>query len=375
MLKINALETYFIATSNHHPGGFRNVFLSGNLTETTRITDVPLKNYFAFFNYDYKNEIEALITKKKSKLGFPQHCFFEIKEKINFNSLDEFLKPENYPHQKIEITAQTSKENYIKSVSELKTHIQNGDIYEINYCITFEAENIKIDPINIFNKLNTISKAPYASFLKIKDKYIISASPELFLSKKENKLITKPIKGTAKRGANPKEDEKLKTDLFKSVKERTENVMIVDVARNDFSRIAKKGTVTVEKLFAIETYEQVHQMVSTVSCELKDGVTIKNIINATFPMASMTGAPKIRAMQLIDEFETNARGPYSGCMGYIDEKGDFDLSVLIRSIFYNASEKYLSFSVGSAITAQCDPEQECEECLLKAAALKKVLEE
>ena len=151
--------------------------------------------------------------------------------------------------------------------------------------------------------------------------------------------------------------------------------MIVDVARNDLSRIAKKGSVIVEKLYNIETYEQVHQMVSTVGCELRDNISFQDILHATFPMASMTGAPKIRAMQLIDNFENYSRGPYSGCMGYIKENGDFDLNVLIRSIFYNEKESYLSFSVGSAITAMCDPEKEYEECLLKAAALKKALEE
>ncbi len=343
-------------------------------SEYSGINSASLKNCFAFINYDYKNEIEALSTTKKSKLNFPQYCFFEVKEEINFTTPDEFLKPSNNSPFKIKITPLTSKENYIDAVKELKKHIQKGDIYEINYCMTFEAENVKINPMAVFSQLNSISKAPFSSFLKIKDKYIISASPELFLSKRGNKLFTKPIKGTAKRGNNFKEDEGFKAGLFNSIKERTENVMIVDVARNDLSRVAKKGTVRAEKLYDIESYEQVHQMVSTVSCELRENISFDDIIKATFPMASMTGAPKIRAMQLIDDFEDSNRGPYSGCVGYIDEKGDFDLSVLIRSIFYNESENYLSFSVGSAITAQCDPEKEYEECLLKAAALKKVLE-
>lgn len=372
---IKDLEAYFIATSNNHNGGFKNVLLTGSLKENKEINRTDLNNHFIFLNYDYKNEIEALTTKKKSGLNFPQHCFFEIKEKINFNSLDEILKPENYSSTKIKIIPKTTKENYIKAVSELKNHIQKGDIYEINYCITFEAENVQIDPLLIFEKLNLISKAPFSALVKLKDKYIISASPELFLSKRGNKLITKPVKGTIKRGLNEAEDEILKNELFQSLKERTENVMIVDVARNDLSRLAKKGTVTVEKLYAVESYLQVHQMASTISCELKENISFTDILKATFPMASMTGAPKIRAMQLIDDFEDCSRGPYSGCLGYIDENGDFDLSVLIRSIFYNETEKYLSFSVGSAITAQCDPEKEYEECLLKAAAMKKVLED
>lgn len=327
---------------------------------------------FFFCSYDYKNKIEKLQSKNESPLHFKDWLFFQEEKRIAFSGPEIH---ETIQKEKIRLIENTSKQEYISIVNKLKQHIQQGDIYEINYCITFEATNVTIDPFKIYTKLNSISNAPYSALVKLDDKYIISASPELFLSKRGNKLFTKPIKGTAKRGATKEEDEKLKTALFNSLKERTENVMIVDVVRNDLSRIAKKGTVTVEKLYDVETYDQVHQMVSTVSCELKDGISFDEIINATFPMASMTGAPKIRAMELIDEFETYSRGPYSGCMGYIYENGDFDLSVLIRSIFYNESEKYLSFSVGSAITSMCDPEKEYEECLLKAAAMRKVLEE
>jgi para-aminobenzoate synthetase component 1 len=329
-------------------------------------------NSIFFCSYDYKNKIENLESRKSSSLKFDDIVFFEATEEQSIENFPEtkFTKQNN----PITLSAKTSKEEYIKNVEKLKVHIQNGDIYEINYCITFEAKNAVINPLEIYSKLNAISKAPYSALVKLNDKYIISASPELFLSKRGNKLFTKPIKGTIKRGTTAEEDEKLKSELFNSIKERTENVMIVDVARNDLSRIAKKGTVKVEKLYDIESYEQVHQMVSTVSCELKENISFDDIIKATFPMASMTGAPKIRAMELIDDFETNSRGPYSGCIGYIKENGDFDLSVLIRSIFYNETESYLSFSVGSAITAMCNPEKEYEECLLKAAALKKVLE-
>lgn len=273
----------------------------------------------------------------------------------------------------IQVNPTVSKKDYIKNVNTLKQHIQQGDIYEINYCITFEAHQTNIDPLAIYQKLNSISKAPYSALVKFDKQYIISSSPELFLFKTNNTLITKPIKGTAKRGATPEQDIDIKQELYNNAKERNENVMIVDVARNDLSRIAKKGTVSVEKLCDIETYEQVHQMVSTVSCELKDNTSFNDIINATFPMASMTGAPKIRAMELIDEYELYNRGPYSGALGYINQNGDFDLSVLIRSIFYDEEKQYLSFTVGSAITAMCNAEDEYEECLLKAKAMMEVL--
>lgn len=288
--------------------------------------------------------------------------------------LDEVVIDEIETRQEpINIKAAVSKENYLKKVNALKCHIQQGDIYEINYCITFEAYDVTINPIDIYQKLNAISQAPYSALAKFDNQYIISSSPELFLTKKGNKLITKPIKGTAKRGLTDKEDDIIKQELQLNLKERNENVMIVDVARNDLSRLAKKGSVIVEKLCDVETYQQVHQMVSTVSCELKENTSFNGIIQATFPMASMTGAPKIRAMQLIDEYELYNRGPYSGALGYIDEYGDFDFSVLIRSIFYDEEKNYLSFTVGSAITAMCNAEDEYEECFLKAKAMIQVL--
>ena len=328
-------------------------------------------NRIIFFNYDYKNGSESIIDKENNLLHFPKQLFVEVEETILLEDLifdvNESSKTE------INVKSTISKEEYTEKINALKQHIQQGDIYEINYCITFEAHDVFINPFVIYQKLNFISKAPYSAFAKFDSQYIISSSPELFLSKKGNTLITKPIKGTAKRGLTPEEDLNIKQKLYNDLKERTENVMIVDVARNDFSRIAKKGTVHIEKLFDIETYQQVHQMVSTVTCELKENTSFNDIIAATFPMASMTGAPKISAMQLIDDYELHNRGPYSGALGYSDENGDFDLSVLIRSIFYDEQKKYLSFTVGSAITAMCNAEDEYEECLLKAKAMIEVL--
>jgi para-aminobenzoate synthetase component 1 len=266
-----------------------------------------------------------------------------------------------------------SKSDYIKTVRLLKNEIQQGNIYEINYCIEFYADNVDIDPLSVFVKLDKLTRAPYSKLVKIDNDHIISASPELFLKKLGTTLYTKPIKGTVKRGKDKGEDEKLKSDLQKNIKERTENVMAVDVARNDLSRIAKRGTVKVNKLYNIETFETVHQMVSTVSCEIKNNTSFDEIIQATFPMASMTGAPKVKATELIDATECFKRNFYSGAMGFIEENGDLELSVNIRSIFYNSQTKHLSIAVGSAITHLCDPEQEYDECLLKAGALLKAL--
>ena len=276
-------------------------------------------------------------------------------------------------NEPILLKANTSKLQYIQKVNQLKQHIQQGNIYELNYCIEFFANNVEIDPLNIFIKLQQLTKAPYCKLVKLNNDFIISASPELFLKKEGNTLFTKPIKGTIKRGINASEDEALKNKLFNSEKERTENVMAVDVVRNDLSIIAKKGTVAVNKLYTIESFETLHQMVSTVSCQIKETTSFEDIINATFPMASMTGAPKISAMKLINEFENFERNYYSGAMGLIEENGNFELSVNIRSIFYNQHTKRLSIAVGSAITHLCNAEKEYDECLLKANALLQAL--
>jgi para-aminobenzoate synthetase component 1 len=265
------------------------------------------------------------------------------------------------------------KEEYIRKVEEIKKHIQYGNIYEINYCMNFLAEQAELDSIHTFIALQQKANAPYAALVKLGKDYILCASPELFLKKQNNTLITKPIKGTARRGKTVEEDEQLKQELHTSLKERTENVMAVDVARNDLSIIAERASVNVDTLFVIESFATVHQMVSTVSCQVKTGTHFEEIIKATFPMASMTGAPKTMAMDLISEFEDFDRHYYSGSFGILDENGDFELNVVIRSIFYNSENKRLSFAVGGAITYLSDPEEEYKECLLKAENLLRVL--
>lgn len=371
---IHAINTYLnqfryaLLTNNNCYSGFTNKL---RLSNNDLNSSTSNKEKICFINYDYKNNLESLANKNNNPLQFPEKLFVEVEKTIELNTI--IFGITETKSKPIDIKSTNSKEDYIVKVNRIKQHIQQGDIYEINYCITFEAHNITIDPVYIFRKLNSISNAPYAALAKFNKQYIVSSSPELFLSKRGNKITTKPIKGTAKRGTSKEEDEMIKINLKNNLKEQTENVMIVDVARNDLSRIAKKGSVNVDKLFDIESYQQVHQMVSTVSCELKENTTFDDIIQATFPMASMTGAPKIRAMQLIDEYEFYNRGPYSGAIGYIAENGDFDLSVLIRSIFYDEEKRYLSFTVGSAITAMCNPEEEYQECILKAKAMMQVL--
>lgn len=298
-------------------------------------------------------------------------AFYAIKQKTVVEDLSAFSQKTS--PQSFFLKPSTSKKQYLSHVDRLKQEIQLGNIYEINYCIRFFADEVILDPVSVFISLFEAAKAPYSALLKLGDHYVISASPELFLKREGDHLSTKPIKGTIGRGTTGEEDALFKKRLQEDIKERTENVMAVDVARNDLSRIAKKGSVKVNRLFNIETFETVHQMVSTVSCELKDPIRMETVIDSTFPMASMTGAPKLKAMELIDAHEDFNRGFYSGAMGRVDPSGDFTLSVIIRSIFYDRQKKHVSIAVGSAITYLSQPEEEYAECLLKANALLKAL--
>lgn len=347
---------------------------------------------FGYLSYDLKNGVEHLKSSNFDGLNFPDLHFWKPKyvvqlQKENyiflqgdkneeiFDFLNYFLEEEadaNFHKFKIEFQARTSKADYIKNVNKLKSSIQRGDVYEVNYCQEFYAENVKIDfPDDTYFKLNNISKAPFSSFLKLKDYLVFCGSPERYIQKKGNKLISQPIKGTAARNEDGIIDNQNKLALEKSQKERSENVMIVDLVRNDFSKIAAKGTVNVEELCKVYSFATVHQMISTIACEPTEATNFTDIIRATFPMGSMTGAPKISAMELIEKHEDFKRGLYSGSIGYILPNGDFDFNVVIRSLIYNRKTNYLSCAVGGAITIQSDPEAEYEECQIK---VKKIMD-
>jgi para-aminobenzoate synthetase component 1 len=274
----------------------------------------------------------------------------------------------------IKIQQRISKESYIEKVSKMLEHIHHGDIYEANFCMEFYSEHAQINPLEIYQKLNKISEPPFAVYFKNSHNFLMSASPERYLKKEGTKVISQPIKGTSRRNLDPILDEQSKMDLENNPKERAENIMIVDLVRNDLSRTATKGSVEVEELCKIYTFKQVHQMISTVVSQVEITTSPVEILKTTFPMGSMTGAPKISAMQIIEKLEETKRGLYSGAVGYFTPEGDFDLNVVIRSVLYNAENQYLSFSVGSAITSEATPEGEYEECLLKAKAMFEVLQ-
>lgn len=296
-------------------------------------------------------------------------------DQINlYQEIQNFKNPIlDYDQQEQKIIRQRfSKDEYIRQVKDIQNRISAGDIYETNFCMEFYGES-PILPLTTFHRLNNSSDAPFSAYFRWFDKYIICASPERFLAKRSLKLISQPIKGTAKRGNTPEEDDLLKDTLYNNPKERQENVMIVDLVRNDLTKCAKSGTVRVEELFGIYSFKQVHQMISTIVCEIKEQESIVNILKSTFPMGSMTGAPKIKAMELMEFYERSKRGIYSGAIGYITPEDDFDFNVVIRSILYNATNQYFSFHAGSAITYYADAEKEYEECLLKIGALVKAL--
>ena len=349
-----------------------------------------------YFGYDLKNQLEDLSSRHPDRLGFPDAYFVEPEWIIDFGRDDVIVQGDGnvqalmgaidaFPHRTTgppqgkeaggtTIQCRVSPDEYVANVQRIQQCILAGDVYELNYCIEFFAENVDLDPSATYQTLNDRSPMPFSSFLKVDDRYVMGASPERFLRKQGQQLLSQPIKGTIRRGQTTAEDVQLRTQLLNSEKERAENLMIVDLVRNDLARSAQTGSVRVDELFGIYGFAQVYQMISTVSATLRDGMSWADALRNAFPMGSMTGAPKIRAMQLIDELEVSRRGLYSGAIGYITPDGDFDFSVVIRSLLYDAQSRYASFSVGSAITYDAEPAQEWEECLLKARAIREVLE-
>jgi para-aminobenzoate synthetase component I len=348
---------------------------------------------FGHFGYDLKNETEKLNSCNEDGIGFSDLHFFvpeivlELNDKeviihcdgdakINF---EEIIKcPATITESvksKVAIEHKIKPENYIDIIEKLRQHILRGDCYEINFCQEFFAEDAVIAPLNIYNRLTELSPNPFSAFYKLNSRYCLSASPERYLKKEGNKIISQPIKGTSKRNLeNAVEDEIARNYLFESEKEKSENVMVVDLVRNDLSKVCKPGSVKVDELFAVYSFPQVHQMISTVSGELEENKDWIDCVYTTFPMGSMTGAPKKKVMELIEQYEQTRRGLFSGAIGYVKPGGDFDFNVVIRSILYNETNRYISFQTGGGITYNSNPVLEYNESLLKAAAMMKVLE-
>ena len=353
---------------------------------------------FGFLGYDLKNQVEDLTSLNHDGIMMPGMHFF-VPEVIIFPGNDRvticchhnsryFPEPnivmlsierhqgrEYLNQQHLNIRPRVSGDHYLKQVAAIREHIQRGDIYEMNYCIEFFDDQAVADPVRIYEKLNGLSPTPFSCFFSWDGKALMCTSPERFIKKSGNKLLSQPIKGTIARGESEQEDLRRRQELLTNPKERSENIMIVDLVRNDLSRTARDGSVRVEELCGIYPFSHVHQMISTVVSELADSFHPVDAIRHAFPMGSMTGAPKVRAMQLIEHYEDTRRGLYSGSVGYIAPNRDFDFNVVIRSILYNSTNRYLSYMAGSAITSGSIPEREYEECLLKAETMRKALSE
>lgn len=344
-----------------------------------------------FLSYDLKNDLEKLTSENRDILHTPEASFFEAEIRVKFQNgslgcdavktrdgaqflaLFEKSSPIDFELSEVFPKPTTTEDEYLTAANSFKDHLQRGDIYEANYCIQFAADSPNFNPYAGFYALWQKTEAPFSVFAKLGDFFVMSGSPERYLKREGKRLISQPIKGTSKRSLDPILDEKSKADLPLDPKEQSENVMIVDLVRNDLSRVAARGSVQVSELFGVYSFKTVHHLISTIEAELKDGLDSWDIIKATFPMGSMTGAPKISAMKLIDRYENFKRSAYSGAFGIFHPDGDFDFSVLIRTLFFNETNKTLAFGVGSAITIQADPMKEYRECLLKAEALMQSL--
>lgn len=368
---------------------------AGNAFDTLRQFYAENKSEWLFghFGYDLKNEAEKLSSNNFDGVGFADMHFFVPQVVIELGEKEVKIFSETEAEiiygqivtaaTEIKQSAKTplsvknriNRQDYISIIEKLRQHILRGDCYEINLCQEFFAEDAAIDPLYIYNRLTTVSPNPFSAFYKLNTRYCLSASPERYLKKEEARIFSQPIKGTSKRNlVNIAEDELAKKYLLESEKEKSENVMVVDLVRNDLSRICTPGSVQVDELFGIYSFPQVHQMISTVSGEVEEGKDWIDCVQATFPMGSMTGAPKKKVMELIEQYEQTKRGLFSGAIGYVKPNGDFDFNVVIRSMLYNEADKYLSFQTGGGITYNSNPESEYNESLLKASAMFKVLE-
>lgn len=295
-------------------------------------------------------ELLALITAKQEKIKTPKHVGCDLKN----------------------ITANFSKKDYLKIINIAKNYILSGDIYEVNLSQRFKSElPHNFSSFALYQHLRKINPAPFAAYLNLEKIIIASASPERFILSDNHVVETRPIKGTMLRGKTPQQDRQFAQQLLQSKKDRAENVMIVDLMRNDLSRICEDDSVHVEKLCGLESYATVHHLVSVITGKLKPPIDALDLLKATFPGGSITGVPKIRAMQIIAALEPHRRGPYCGSIGFVSFTGDMDSSIAIRT--YAIHDRILTYQSGGAIVLDSDPAQEYQETLNKAHALTQAL--
>ncbi len=374
--------------------GVKSSIVSGvdSLAKIDEFISLTNDYIFCHISYDLKNRIETLSSNHIDGIGFPDYFFYQPqvvfrlnKKEVEIGLLDgqeandifdaiNLISLSNVIDKSVQLKSRFTKEEYIAVFNNIQKHIKLGDCYEVCFCQEFFAENISINSVSIFEKLMSISPTPFAAFYKYDKKYLLCASPERFLKKVGHRIFSQPIKGTAPRHAQNKiADEEEKVLLKNSAKEQSENIMIVDLVRNDLSKVSCEGSVHVKEYLSVYSFPQVHQLISTIEGTLRDAVTFSEIIKATFPMGSMTGAPKKKSMEIIESYERTRRGLYSGSVGYISPEKNFDLNVVIRSLIYNAETGYLSSQAGSAITHLSSGENEYEECHIKMQAMRSAI--
>ncbi len=348
---------------------------------------------FGWFSYDLKNEIERLVSENEDPVGLPDLYFFvpgtllEVDRKsCEVHVLTGELPLGNsIPASQIIPARQTMPETihtasyrmgplvsrdgwerYRRNVMKIKEYITRGDTYEVNLTHQLQA-GFEGDSLDLFDAMKETGPVPFAAWLSHGDVDVCCTSPERFLERTGGRVRSQPIKGTSPRGCDPDDDRKIISEILNKEKNRAENVMIVDLVRHDLGKIALTGSVRTDALLEVQSFSTVHQLVSTVSAQIAPGASSVDVIRACFPMGSMTGAPKIRTMEIIEELEAYRRGLYSGAIGYFKPNDDFDFNVVIRTAIIK--QKRLYYSVGGAITADSDPEEEWEESWLKARAL------
>ena len=354
---------------------------------------VPGKWNFFVAAYDLKNAFHPLRSENVDVLDWPLYTVVVPEHVITLTrngqleifseQKEELLKLINQTADANDMPCEVSFNTAVSSLTQTEHHnkveyikqqIAEGNLYEMNLCMeTVLMDFTCSNGLDLYRRLVELSPTPFSSFVRLNEKHLVCASPERFMSSDGERIYSQPIKGTSKRYRDSEEDRMSRMHLANSLKERAEHIMIVDLVRNDLSKVSEPGTVRVDELFGIYGYRQVNQMISTISGQLGPGLGFFEALKATYPMGSMTGAPKHITMEFIDDIETASRGWYSGSVGYIKPNGEFDSNVVIRSLMYDDVKKVAKYAVGGAITFDSDPNAEYDECLLKSKAIRELL--
>lgn len=274
--------------------------------------------------------------------------------------------------QAFALSSNISKDQFLQNVAMAKEYIKAGDIMQVVLSLRFELDPVTVDPFQVYRGLRRLNPSPYMYYLECDDLKIVGASPEVLVRLEEGEIDVRPIAGTRKRGASSEEDKALEKDLLNDPKERAEHIMLLDLGRNDVGRVAETGSVKVDEDHVVEYYSHVMHLVSHVSGKMLAGCDMFDVMASTFPAGTLSGAPKVRAMEIIDELETSARGIYGGGVGYLSYSGNMDLAIAIRTAWFQDGKAYVQ--AGAGIVNDSDPEKEYEECCNKAKAMIKAIE-